>query len=303
MSLVIIAPGRDRSVWVEAIHAIDPRIPVDIYPDVSDKKLITGALVWHYPHGSLNEFPNLKWVSSIGAGVDYILNDPDLPDNISITRIVDKNLSLDMKRTAALAVLSWENRLKEYLEENRWEKRPQRALKTIGILGLGEMGRSIGTAFYELGYLVKGFSKTKKEISGINSYHGKITEGFLMDLDVLINVLPLTDETTDILNYELFTKIKPGAYLVNLGRGLQLVEEDLIRAIDDKIIAGAWLDVFREEPLPKAHPFWSMPEITVMPHVASITNPESAAEVVVENYRRMESGTPLLYLVDRDEGY
>ena len=303
MTLVIIAPGRDRKPWVEAIQKLDPSIQVEVYPEISDPEKIESALVWKYTHGTLAEFKNLKWVSSMGAGVDHILSDNSISKDVVISRIVDGKLSRDIKRTAAMAVLAWEYRLAEYVAANKWERIEPRPVKTVGVLGLGEMGKAIALTLYQMGYEVKGYSRTHKDISGVTSYYGSITNGFLQDLDILINVLPLTSETENILNRSLFERIKPGAYLINLGRGLHLVEDDLISSIKNGHLSGAWLDVFRIEPLPDEHPFWKLSEITVMPHTASITDPYSASAVVVENYHRLFNDSPLLYAVRRENGY
>ena len=304
MSIAIIAPGRNRDPWIKYIQDLDPSIEVVVYPDIEKKEDVIAAVVWSYPYGALLEYPNLKWVSSIGAGVDYILNDPKLPSDLIITRIVDRNLNRDMKRTAILAVLNWENKLFEYLTHDNWKKLDRTVVSTVGVAGMGQMGQAIAEALIALGYKVKGFSRNRKQIDKVEMYSGsKISTEFLQDLDVLISVLPLTSSTRNIYDRSTFEKMKRGAYFVNLGRGAHVNDDDLIASVSEGHLAGAWLDVFRREPLPEDHPFWTIPEITILPHVASVTDPATASEVVVENYHRLLEGGTLLHLVDRERGY
>ncbi len=174
----------------------------------------------------------------------------------------------------------------------------------IGILGLGEMGTSVATTLVQHGYNVSGWSRSKKEIEGVQSFAGDdALEEFLKETKILVNLLPLTEETEGILDLELFKKLQQPGYLINVGRGNHLVEEDLIYAFDMNILEGACLDVFEEEPLPKNHSFWNREKIMVTPHIAAITPAKQAAEVLIENYKRAISGMDLLYEVDREKGY
>jgi glyoxylate/hydroxypyruvate reductase A len=151
---------------------------------------------------------------------------------------------------------------------------------------------------------VIGWSRTAKKIKGVQYFYGQNQfNEFLAQSQVLINLLPLTPETQNILNRETFYRLPKGAYIINVARGGHLVEEDLIAAIDDRHLSGACLDVFRIEPLSPTHPFWKHPKITVTPHIASVTNPKSVATQIVDNYQRMKSGEPLLNQVDLEKGY
>jgi glyoxylate/hydroxypyruvate reductase A len=171
-------------------------------------------------------------------------------------------------------------------------------------MGLGEMGSSVATLLVQQGYNVNGWSRSEKEIEGVTSFAGNDQlDDFLGKTKVLVNLLPLTEETEGILDLDIFKKLKKPGYLINVGRGSHLVEEDLIYAFDMNYLEGACLDVFEEEPLPKNHTFWNRDQIMVTPHIAAITPAEEAARVIVENYKRAMSGMELMFEVDREKGY
>ncbi|MDH5397305.1 MAG: glyoxylate/hydroxypyruvate reductase A [Cyclobacteriaceae bacterium] len=307
MAIVLISSKKDNGAWVEAIKQQAPDLPIEVYPHVSDREKITGALLWAHPAGVLDEFPHLQWVSSLGAGANHILTDPHLPENVLITRVVDENLATDMGRTALMAVLTYENNLRDYFNdqiEKKWRPQFKKQNLTIGILGLGEMGRAIALDLQKLNFRIWGYSLTKKSLKGVKTFHGpEPPKEFLQGIDVLVSVLPLTSGTRGILNKNLFGALKRGTYLINLGRGEHLHEADLVPAIEKGQLSGAYLDVFCAEPLPEDHPFWIHRKITITPHVASLTNPASASTVIVDNYRRLMAGQPLKYVVDKGRGY
>ena len=174
----------------------------------------------------------------------------------------------------------------------------------IAIMGYGEIGQFVARKLTDFGFRVCGWNRSRKHDGHIQVYSGRDELGeFLGKANVLVCLLPLTDETENILNAQNLSQLPPGAYLINAGRGDHLVESDLLTVLDSGQLSGALLDVFREEPLPDQHPFWFHEKITVTPHIASITNPASASVQVVENYRRVLNDEPLLHLVDLDSGY
>jgi glyoxylate/hydroxypyruvate reductase A len=174
----------------------------------------------------------------------------------------------------------------------------------IGIMGMGELGAHAARAFRFFQFPVSGWSRTAKTIEGVDTFAGKAGfRPFLSNLSVLICLLPLTDATRGILNRETFSGLPDGAYLINSARGAHLVEEDLLEALDEGKLSGACLDVFDTEPLPVEHPFWGRPDIVVTPHISSLTNPRAVCPQIVENYRRMAEGRPLIHQVDREKGY
>jgi glyoxylate/hydroxypyruvate reductase A len=307
MSLVIIAPDRDASEWVEGIAALDKNITVEVWPDVKDRHEVIGAVVWNHPAGSLGDYPNLKFISSMGAGVDHVLKDKTLP-SVPIVRIVDEDLTRAMTQYIIAAVTYFHRRLDKYTAD-KWnalwdqEASPEVPL-SIGMLGMGVLGTDAAKKLKALGFQVCGYSNSPKQIEGIKSFHG--TQGFepfIKSINMLICLLPLTQQTRNILNIDLFQKMQQGSYLINVARGGHLVEQDLLRALEEGYLAGAFLDVYQEEPLPQDHPFWKHPNIMMTPHIASITNPQAAIPQVVQNYHAAARGEALQNAVDLSKGY
>lgn len=307
MALVILSKTENIHDWIDTLKSIDPEINLYRPEDVPDPGIIKGALLWHHPHGSLLNYPNIEWASSLGAGVDHILSDKTIPGHIKITRIVDQYLTSDMADTALMAALMFKNRMHQYIFQQRehiWKKHEPVNKVATGVMGLGEMGRGIADKLYENEFEVYGYSTSRKEIPGITTYHGEDQlDEFLKKTDVLFIVLPFTKDTSGMLNLQFFNKMKRGSFLVNLARGMHLVEEDLLQALNEDILSGAFLDVFKEEPLPENHPFWNHPKIVLTPHVASVTRPKSAARLIAENYHRVKDNKDLLYEIDRERGY
>lgn len=308
MSLVIIAPERDVSDWVDGLAAEDRNLPVEVWPNIKDKEKVFGAVVWNHPEGSLQDFPNLKFISSMGAGVDHVLKDKTLPQDVPIVRIVDADLTRAMSQYIIAAVAYFHRRIAKYTEDKRnavWDQEaPPEVALSIGILGMGVLGSDAARKLAALGFEVCGYSHSPKHVEGVKSFSGK--EGFLPfieSVNMLICLLPLTEQTKDILNIDLFVKMQKGSYLINVARGGHLVEEDLLSALEKGYLAGAFLDVYKEEPLPEGHPFWQHPKIMMTPHIASITNPKAAIPQVVQNYHAAKAGKELHNKVDMGKGY
>lgn len=302
MAILLIAPGRSEE-WLHGLLHVDPTLDIRVWPDVGSKEDIHFACLWRYPHGELLNYPNLKAISSLGAGVDHIFSDPKLPKNIRVARVVDKLLMRDMSQFIILAVLNHTREFITYHEqqlESKWLWRGIHSEKTIGMMGLGELGKDAALKLKMLGFEVRGFSREEKNIPGIKSFFGgeAAFHDFLAGTDILINLLPLTSETTNILNTKTFSHLKKGAYLISVARGGHLAEDDLLKALADKQLSGACLDVFNEEPLPVTHPFWTNPKIIMTPHVASVTNPASVCEQLVLNYKNALANKPLINEID-----
>lgn len=306
MSIVIIAPTRDCTPWVKRLREIDEKLEIEIYPDVADPDQVDCAIVWLYPHGELKNYPNLKLICSMGAGVDHILKDPELPD-VPVARVVSERLAHSMNTYVASAVLNIHRNHEKYRQDQRskiWDQQTFPEIDIVtGIYGFGYLGQSIGSTLQHLGFEVHGFSRSKKEFEGIQTYVTEEETTFLSKVNVLIGVLPMTEQTRGIFNYELFARLKSPAFFINIGRGNQQVEADIVRALDEGILSGAVLDVFENEPLPEESPLWLHSRVTMTPHIAGITNPEAAVPKIYENYRRLKEGKELLYIVDRAKGY
>jgi len=309
MSFLVISPGRDPESWVEALKEQHPGLNIYVYPEDHDKEEVDFALTWNHPRGIFKNYPNIKVIASMGAGVDHITSDPELPENVKITKVVDKRLEEDMGTFVLSLVLAHQKNLLHYRESQKnekWDPVPYTRNNDVkvGILGIGNLGQSVANSLLKNGFQVIGFSKNKKDFKDVESYAGEDEfDDFLEQTDILVNMLPLTPDTEKILNKELFEKLPKGAYLINVARGEHLVEQDLLAKVDDGHLSGAALDVFWEEPIRDEHPFWKHPKIRVTPHVASVTQPNSVVPQIIENYERLQEGKELKNVVKRDRGY
>jgi glyoxylate/hydroxypyruvate reductase len=296
-------------IWVPALRAAMPEDEVRVPPDLGDRSEIEYALVWKPKPGLLASLPNLRVIFSIGAGCDHILADPERPKHLPIVRMLDDNLTAMMTEWALLAVLYLHRFMPEYRQDQEnevWNRRwPNWTRETgVGVLGLGAIGRDIAAKLSLLGFPVHGWSRTPHEVPGITCHHGP--EGLAEMLPAcrhLLCVLPLTAETRGIVNAELLSRLPAGAFVINLGRGGHAVDADLLAALDSGHIAGAFLDVFNDEPPPPGHRYWHHPKVVMTPHIAGEIVPRSAAATVVANIRRHQRGEPLRGVLDLDLGY
>lgn len=309
MSFLIVCPGKNPQKWVEELQNQHPGLNIYVYPEEHDKEEVEFALVWNHPRGLFKNYPNLKVVASMGAGVDHITADPELPEDIKITKVVDEQLTKDMSAFVLGLVMDHILNLPFYrLQETRQEWTPVDYKRTrdvkIGVMGMGVLGTAVAKNLDYLGFPVTGWAKTSKDIDGIKTFFGdEGKDEFLAQTEILICLLPLTPATEGILNKELFEKLPEKAYIINVARGEHLVEHDLLEMVNSGHLSGAALDVFREEPLPKEHPFWEHHKIQITPHVASVTRPESVVPQIVDNYERMKEEEPLQNLVEKKKGY
>lgn len=263
--------------------------------EVVDKDAIEIAICWKAPERMLHDFPNLKLIQSLGAGVDHIFDADNNVPNARISRIVDPQLSEDMFEFVLSVLLNDLKGLTTYRDQQKsgiWKEHRYRTFKDIqiGVLGLGVIGRLVAKNLSGLGFQTMGWSRSEKEISGVDCFSGsEALEVMLSQTDYLINILPLTDKTRGIINRDLLNQLKKGAYVINVGRGPHVVDMDLIEAIDEGQISGATLDVFHKEPLDQDHAFWAHPKIFLTPHIASITNIKTAQKQVFDNIRMYKS--------------
>jgi len=305
--LKVDAPSRE-GWWRTELARRVPDIDVRIWPDTGPVEAVDGALVWGPPPGDLARYPNLQAIFSIGAGVDHIINDPDLPA-VPLTRMVDTNMTERMREYVVLHVLRYHRRQPDYdalQRARRWEEldQPHASGRRVGVLGLGELGTSSANALALLGFDVAGWSRRPKSLDGVTTFHG--AEGlppFLAQSEILVCLLPLTAATRSIIDAGFLAQLPAGAALINAARGDHVVDPDLMAALDSGHISGATLDVFSEEPLPPDHPYWGHPKVTVTPHISAITDPVSSADQVAENIHRLRAGKALINLVDLEQGY
>lgn len=306
MSFLIVSTQRDPKAWVEALKAESPDLDLEVYPDVKDPEKVEFALSWKHPHGIYNDFPNLKVIASMGAGIDHIISDREIPAHIRITRVIDEQLTKDMSVFVLALILEQLRNLAQHHCSKEWK--PAKYLRPeevqVGIMGMGILGVGVAEKLIKNKFNVTGWARTNKEILGVTTYHGdEQLEEFLRDSRVLVNLLPLTSETRNILQKSLFEKLPKGAFVINVARGEHLVEDDLIEVVSSGHLSGAALDVFREEPLPAGHPFWNNEKIRVSPHIASVTHPKSVVPQILENYRLMKEEKELKNEVSREKEY
>lgn len=308
MSLLFVAPDKDPKPFIDAINAVDPNVDVEVWPAVEKPERVQFAVAWNQPKHLIQKFPNLKAISSLGAGVDHLLADDTIPSGIRFTRLIGASLSEQMCDYVLTAVLNILRNTQIYFRQQvRGEWKVHQPLSkddlSIGVMGIGELGSSVAKRLVQNRFSVNGWSASKKEIDGVQTYVGKELDDFLSATNVAVCLLPLTEQTEGILDLALFKKLRKPAFLINAARGAHLVDEDLIYALDTDILEHATLDVFTTEPLPGSHQFWGREKITITPHIASLTDPEEIAPLLVENYKRLLSGMPLRYEINREKGY
>jgi glyoxylate/hydroxypyruvate reductase A len=309
MSIVLIFENKNVEPWRNALIEKLPNTVIEVYPNVKDNEGVDFVICWKPKKKVFEQFPNIKVIQSVGASVEHITNSQTINDDNIITRIVDEKLSNDMWEFLITIVLSELKNISSYFAQKSdriWQQHPYKSINntTVSILGLGSIGAYVAEKFAQIGFNVKGWSTSKKEILKVKSYSGENEfDTFLNNSDFLINLLPLTDKTKEILNKSVLQKLPKNAFLINVGRGEHLVDEDLIDLLNTSMLSGAFLDVFREEPLPKEHPFWNHSKIQITPHIASLTNVETAIDQITENYKRFLKKEELLNIVSLKKGY
>ena len=315
MALLIIGSRRAEE-FATAVREQACGLDIRVWPEAGRIEDIRYALAWWPPPGVLKTFPNLKLIVSVGAGVDHLMEDPELPD-VPIARYVDPDLTGRMVEYIALHVLFHQRRMCEFREQQArriWIYLPEPAAQEVrvGIMGLGEMGAASAVALAALGFQLRGWSRTRKQIEGITCFAGDgELDAFLAETDILACVLPLTPATRGILNRTLIRKLSqrgrharlPGPVLINAGRGALQVEADILAALDAGDLYAASLDVFEREPLPESSPLWAHPRVVITPHNAAESTPRSIARYLLGQIHAHQNGQPLEHLVDRARGY
>jgi len=313
-AIMVAVTGWDPHPWFERFRASAPERDIRLWPDhMGEAGDIAYACVWKPPPGLLTGLPNLKAIFSLGAGVDHLIDDATLPD-VPIVRIVDPDLTMRMTEFVTLQVLMIHRRQRLYDAQQaarHWQDhdQPPASAVSVGIMGLGVLGRDAAQVLRRIGFNVAGWSRTRKAVAGIATFHGPDgLEAFLNRSEILVCLLPHTPATEGILNLALFRSLKRdgalgGAYLINAGRGKLQIDTDIVAALDEGALAGATLDVFPVEPLPPGSPLWSHPGIAITPHNAAASDAHALAANVLNQIARHERGEPFEHVVDRRVGY
>lgn len=294
--------------WGRHFAALAPDIPFSLWPGDGDPKDVRWLATWVPPDDIAGTFPNLELVFSVGAGVDQF-DFSKIPPHVPLVRMLEPNIAESMVEYVCLAVLALHRDLPLLLAQQRREVWKEFQITTaarrrVGVLGLGQLGQAALERLKAFGFPLAGWNRSPRAIDGVEVFAGAgALPAFLARTDILVCLLPLTDETRGILDARLFAQLPDGAMLVNVGRGGHLVQEALIAALDSGKLAAAMLDVTDPEPLPAGHPLWRHEKVILTPHVASMTHPETAVRFVLDTIARHKRGEPLPGLVDRSRGY
>ncbi|KAA1015079.1 glyoxylate/hydroxypyruvate reductase A [Paraburkholderia panacisoli] len=313
MKILFYMPHADAAAWLHDFARALPEADLREWQP-GDTAPADFAVVWRPPHEMLAGRDDLRAIFNLGAGVDAILaleheRPGTLPRNAQLIRLEDTGMGPQMAEYVTHAVLRYLRRFDEYQalqNERRWHVLDphQRETFTVGVLGLGVLGAQVAQAVAAFGMPVRGYSRGARQIDGITTFAGAAQfDAFLDGVKVLVNLLPHTPDTRDVLNARTFSKLARGAYLINVARGGHLVEADLLDALASGQLAAATLDVFREEPLPDDHPFWQAPRITITPHMSALTLREESVEQVARKIEALMRGETVGGVVSLERGY
>ena len=307
MKVIFCCEDTRPEPWLQGLRAALPGAEIAIWEPGAPQA--DYALVWAPPQQFIDEqAAGLKAMFNIGAGVDALLS-IEVPAELPVYRLEDAGMSVQMAEYVAQAVIRFFRGLDQYesdMAQGLWQhqRNPRRVDYPVGVMGLGKMGERVARALTVFDFPVQGWSRSPRELEGVSCFSGMDgLDAFLSSTRILVNLLPLHDETRDIINARTLALLQPGAYVINVGRGGHVVDADLIAQIDAGHVSGAMLDVFREEPLPEAHPFWKHPRITLTPHTSARTLAADSIAQIVGKVAAMSRGEPVSGRVDLQRGY
>jgi glyoxylate/hydroxypyruvate reductase A len=308
LSVLYRADASRAPAWAKFFAAAAPDIDFRVWPEAGELTQVEYLIAWNVPASFLATVPNLRVLFSSGAGVDH-MDFSAVPSHVQIVRMVEPGIVNGMIEYVTMSVLALHRDLFDYIGAQAaaaWrviEVHPA-TTRTVGVMGLGVLGQAVLERLGTFGFQRCGWNRSPKQIPGVICYTGEESlDRFLARCDILICLLPLTRATRGILNARVFAALPRGAFVINVGRGGHLDDRALLKALDSGQVSRAILDVVDPEPLPPSHPFWHHPRVLITPHVASMTQPETAAPVLLENLRRHQRGESLLDVIDRGRGY
>ncbi len=306
MKIAICLTQMKPEPWLESLTSLLPEAEVFVWQPGSP--VADHAVVWAPPQAFIDEQAGLKTLFNIGAGVDALLQ-LRLPSELQVVRLDDAGMSVQMAEYVCHAVIRHFREFDAYerdVREGKWSYRKPhlRSDFSVGVMGLGVLGARVAKTLQAFEFPVNGWSRSAKQLPDVQCFAGmQQLDAFLASSRVLVNLLPLTAETENILNKTNMAKLPPQAYVINVARGRHLVEEDLLDLLESGHLSGATLDVFRTEPLPADHVFWTHPKITVTPHTSARTLREESAAQIANKIKALDQGHPISGLVDRRTGY
>ena len=306
MKITCCCTGTAPEPWLQGLAAALPGADISLWQPGAPQA--DCAVVWAPPQQFLDEQPGLKALFNIGAGVDALLQ-LQLPPSVPVVRLQDAGMAVQMAEYVCHAVIRHFRELDQCeaaMRQGAWAYRKprQRSDFAVGVLGLGVLGTRVAQALAQFEFPVNGWSRSAKALDGVRCFHG--AEGlndFLAASRVLVNLLPLTPETENILNHGTLSRLQSGGYVINVARGAHLVDADLLALIDSGHLAGAMLDVFRAEPLPEGHPFWQHPNITLTPHTSARTLRSETIAQIAGKISALQRGEAVAGVVDLGRGY
>ena len=305
MNILFASTKEKPEFWFPRLQPLLPNDRFFGWPD-NNHGDIDVAVVATHPKGALAGLPKLRLIQSLWMGVENIVADPDLPKGVPVARLIDPGMVAAMGETAIAYVLDWHRHFycyRSFQKQNTWKRRRQYLAsdRTIGILGLGELGSTVAAKLRALGFHVAGWSRRPKSLDGV--YCSTDLEDVMSRSDAVVCLLPLTGKTKGILNAKTLACLKKDGCIINLARGGHIVTADLVAALDSGHLAHAYLDVFETEPLPADSPLWAHPGITITPHIAALTEPRTSVGKVAENIERVRRGEKAANTVDFEAGY
>lgn len=309
MKILFASTMFDPNVWLNLLNKALPECEIIQWQEGAPNTGADIAIVWSPPEKLFIQEPQIRAVFNMGAGVDAIFKLDGLSKDTVIVRLEDAGMAVQMAEYAvhALTNVARDFDLYQQLQDQtKWEPQPDmhRSRWPVGVLGMGKIGTCVAETFVNLGYPVSGWARSERNIPGVKCFYGQDQfKDFLASSRVLINVLPLTPETENILNKDTFNSLLPESYLISMGRGEHLVEEDLTNAIDKGKLIGATLDVFRQEPLPQSHPYWKNKRIRITPHIAAASLPEETVAQIADKIKQYAANQTVSGIVDRSRGY
>jgi glyoxylate/hydroxypyruvate reductase A len=309
MRILVYRADGQVAPWVADFAAVLPRAEVVVWREGEREAVCDYAVLWAPPAELLAQLTHVKAIFLTGAGVDAILKFGAALPSVPIIRLGDAGMGVQMAEYVAHAVLRYFRRFDQYEQQARggvWAPLPphDKTEFTVGVLGMGMLGSRVLEALGHFGFPLRGWSRTQKQVEGVACYAGIESLGeFLAGTRVLVCMLPLTPETGNLLDRTRLSLLPQGAYLINVARGALVAEPDLLTLIRSGHLAGATLDVFRNEPLPAPHPFWDEPRITITPHISALTVRQDSVRQIAGKIEALENGEPVADVVDRTKGY